>query len=151
MMSNLRAIWHEAGHVVVAKNFDLSVISVSLNNSIPTTCIDMSNASLQSQCVVYAGGVAAEKHQFNNCDWDAATSDRSLIEAAGGGKLESYLDYATDIIRANCGCLKDIVQAGEDAWISEESATHFSGSNTDKLNFELLNAQQIDAIWNAYH
>ncbi|HUV70042.1 MAG TPA: hypothetical protein VMW15_10300 [Terracidiphilus sp.] len=144
------AICHEAGHAIVAMNFGLSVQEIQLKQSIPIACIDVAGATVRQACTVYAGGAAAEKLAFGSFD-KASDRDRLMILEIGGGKLEDHLDYATEILTANAGCHREIWKEISMNWLAEESASIWSGSNFDKLNFELMTGKRIKEIWQRYH
>jgi len=148
-MVDQRAICHEAGHAVVAMNFGFAVTGISLKESIPITNFDVPEATTLQACVVYSGGAAAEKVVFG-CFDEASSFDRQTISDAGGGSLEDYLDYAMEIIRANPTCHKTMCDEMVKNWLCEETESSLSGSNSDKLNFELLNGTRIKEIWQWY-
>jgi hypothetical protein len=149
-MIDKHAICHEAGHAIVALNFELTVTGISVVQSIPTTNYYVTGATIQQACTVYAGGAAAENIALGSFD-DASDSDGLLVQKAGGGKLEDHLDYAMEIIRANAECHKAMCNEMVNNWVSEEGASIWSGSNSDKLNFELLSGTRINEIWLLYH
>jgi hypothetical protein len=148
-MINRRAISHEAGHAIVAKNFGIEVRGIFLKKSIPMTCVDTANATLEATCVVFAGGVAAEKALLGNFDNSACSSDRELILQAGGGDLEQYLEYATEIIQANLQCIETMINEINKIWVEEEASEEWSSSN--KLSFTLIDKDRVDKIWDTYH
>jgi hypothetical protein len=149
-MIDSRAICHEAGHAIIAMNFGLAVTGICVKESIPTASLDVTEATTQQACVVYAGGAAAEKVVLG-CFDEASDFDRRMISDAGGGKLEDHLDYAMKIIRANPTCHKEMCNEMANNWVSEESASIWPGSSSDKLNFELLTGTRIKEIWQLYH
>jgi hypothetical protein len=149
-MINEHAICHEAGHAVVAMYFGLTVTGISVKQSIPTAVFSVSGATGQQACIVYSAGAAAEKIEFGYFD-AASDSDKLIIQRAGGGKLEDYLGHAVQIIRANAKCHKELWNEMAKNWVAEEVESSFSGSNSDKLNFELLNGTTIKEIWQLNH
>jgi hypothetical protein len=150
-MVDKQAVCHEAGHAVVAMNFGLVVTEICLEESIPTARFNTTGATVQQACIVYAGGGAAERIIFGCFNKIACQSDQQKVEDAGGNGLENHLDYATEIIRANAECHKAMCNEMVNNWVSEESVKIWSGSNSDKLNFVLLNGTRIKEIWQLYH
>lgn len=149
-MIDNKAVCHEAGHAIIALNFGLAVTGISVVQSIPTTTYSVTGATVQEACAVFAGGAAAEKVVFGYFD-EASDSDRQMISDIGGGRLEDHLDYAIEIIHANPTCHKEMHKEILTRWVCEEAASNLVGSNSDKLNFQLLNAKRIIEIWQLYH
>ncbi len=149
-MVDNKAVCHEAGHAIVALNFGLVVTGISVKLSIPTTIYSVSGATVEEACTVYAGGAAAEKVVFGHFD-EASDCDRRMISNTGGCELEDFLDYAVEIIRANPTCHKEMRNEMANNWLRGEIESSLSGSNSDKLNFELLSGARLMAIWHLHH
>jgi hypothetical protein len=149
-MIDEHAICHEAGHAIVAMNFGLDVHEICVEQSIPTAKFDITGATIQRACTVYAAGTAAEKIAFGGFN-AASNSDRQKISDAGGGRLEDHLDYAMEILRANTRCHREIWNEMSRNWLAEEGASIWSGSNSDKMNFVVLRGARIKEIWHLNH
>jgi hypothetical protein len=74
-----------------------------------------------------------------------------MIEKAGGGSLEDHLNYAMEIMRANANCHRAIWNAASENWVREEGESTWSGTDSDKLNLDLLDGPKIKEIWRLYH
>jgi hypothetical protein len=149
-MIDEHAICHEAGHAVAAMDFGLSVIQICVEGSLPTTKLSTAGATRQQVCTVYAAGAAAEKIAFGGFG-KAAAADRREILKVGGGNLEDYLDYAAQILTANTTCHKQIWKELSNNWLAEEGGSIWSGADSDKLDFVLLDGSRLREIWKLYH
>jgi hypothetical protein len=150
-MIDVHAICHEAGHAIVAMRFGIRVLGISVENSIPTICLDIGGASLEKVCTVYAAGVAAERIAFGGNNPTAAAGDQRQIEVVKGGKLEDYISDATRIIQDEIKCHKQLRMAMTANWTSEEGSSEWQRAESDKINQPLLDAVQIRSIWESCH
>lgn len=99
-----RAICHEAGHVVVARYFGISVDSVRMVGGYPVTYVyisELNQLPASQQYAYLAGGVAAEQFVYGDYDTLGMGGDQAEITRRHGGAIGLYLPDALTIIRSN--------------------------------------------------
>jgi len=99
-----RAIWHEAGHSVVALSVGLPAADIWYKNGnfecthLRPQCYGI---SLNQLYVVLAAGAAAEKLRFaGDYNTSGSSADAARISELGGTTIEDYLPEALEILAA---------------------------------------------------
>jgi hypothetical protein len=140
----VHAIFHEAGHAVVALHFGFLVEGIAVSNGRPYTEIDLDSPqnSPRERFIVLAAGIAGEKFLYNDEDYDrdAAQGDQHEISERGGGDIESYFKEAFDVLLAN--------KIRFHALIKELTICFAEAAFDSNLgSFDLMSQQEIRIIW----
>ena len=88
-----RAFCHEAGHVVVARYFGISVDSVKMVGGYPVTYVyisELNQLPASQQYAYLAGGVAAEQFVYGDYDTLGMGGDQAEITRRHGGAIGLY-------------------------------------------------------------
>lgn len=137
---------HEAGHVVIGLHLGFIVESVEVvGGKFVNVCqLNDPNRTNEERYLYLAGGIAAEQLEFNRYDREASENDQKLISELGGGKIESYICAATEIIRTHEACFRTFWQRITIRLQEKLMAMIVTrGSNS----FKLLSSAEIQEIW----
>lgn len=129
--------------------------------SIPALCAKGFNGKFLNVCqlndpsrtneeryLYLAGGIAAEQLEFNHYDREASENDQKLISELEGGKIESYISPATEIIRTHEACFRRFWERITIRLQEKRMAMIATGGSN---SFKLLSSAEIQEIWLAYN
>jgi hypothetical protein len=135
-MIDERAIWHEAGHPVVALNLGLRAADIWYKNG----NFECTHAQCSGQhiCIVLAAGAASEKLRFNGYSTKGSSADAERIIELGGS-IDEYLPEALELLAAYRRELELMAEELGKNWC--QSA--FSGRPNP---FKLMSTEEIEGI-----
>jgi hypothetical protein len=143
-----RAICHEAGHAITALYLGFYVQKIAVCKGLLITWVDLDSPqkSLHERCIVLAGGIAAEQFLYKDKEYDreAARDDQRKISERGGGRIETYVQAAIDIIRSNEQPFGELQERLRCRWAVERAEAQWE---SDPDSFEVLSGQEIKKIW----
>lgn len=141
-----RAIWHEAGHSVVALIVGLPAADIWYKNgNFECTHVrpQCSGVSLHQLYIVLAAGAASEKLGLvGDYNTNGSSADAARISELGGTAIEDYLPEALEILAAHRRELELLGEEFEKKWCQ----SIFTGRPNP---FLVMSAGEVDAIHKA--
>jgi len=136
-----RAIWHEAGHPVVALSLGLRAADIWYKNG-NFECTHTQCSGISPQHIIYTvlvAGAASEKLRFNGYNAKGSSADAERIIKLGGTSIDDYLPDALELLAAHQRELELMAEELGKKWC--QSA--FSGRPNP---FKVMSAEEIEGI-----
>jgi hypothetical protein len=140
-----RAIWHEAGHAVVALSISLAAADIWYKNGNFEATYGLAQRSrvpLHHIYTVLAAGAASEKLKFDDYDTKGSSADATRISDLGGVTIENYLPEALKILGVHRRELEGMARELQAKW----AQSLFTGRPNP---FRVMLAEEVDAVYKA--
>jgi hypothetical protein len=141
-----RAISHEAGHIIVAWYFGITVECVRVTKGMPNTVVrdlDSPQVMASERFIYLAGGIAGEQFTFGDYETTAMGGDQREIYERKGEQIASYLPYALRIIESQNPNYQRVREQLSLGWITAQNEAKFE-DDTD--SFDLLSRSELEQI-----
>lgn len=156
VMTDERAICHEAGHAIVGLHFGFNIADICVSG-MPQIRWSLPAEQPDSACCAVAAGVAAEQITFGRHCEDAAGSDRQQIKDRSGKSLESYLAEAKNILQKYLSCFCEMRKEMLKNWMQEDAANSLEAGAPlapslilSAPSFTILGHDEMLAIWKSH-
>jgi hypothetical protein len=140
------AIYHEAGHAVVALHLGFNVDQIeAFEGFLRTICeLDAADRTDEERYLVLAAGIAAETISFGRYDTTPCQDDQRQITARKGNAIIQYVPAATDVIKANENCFVQLRRKITMQLIAKNMERSIAGGGN---SFCILNRDEIQQVW----
>ena len=143
------AIFHEAGHAVVALHIGFLVEKIDVfQGFFRTMCdLDATDRTDEERYVFLAAGISAETIGLGSYCATACQDDQNKISDRKGYSIDTYVPAATQILESNKNCFEELRRRIATQLISKKMERSIAGGGN---SFCILTHDAIQQIWDKW-